>query len=185
MPSNANDATSTSNRRGRPPPSSVRALTRLALQQQQVLNVRHSTMDQPISDRRDASPILTGSICFDVDIDAGSVPRSATETPSGPVRCSDTALTPAPLNPRSRRRPGASLAAFPPPRSVPTDNPGFRTMNFSCPSSPTTSSAPLSATIITPAQSMQQTIELHRAMLELDIELDHLRADERLRRKTS
>lgn len=183
MPSRPKD-TKSSTRRGRPPPSSVRALTRLVLREQ-LLDIRQSALDRFISEHsnlclappRDASPTLASST------DATRVPYprgSGTETgfESRPVRFRlhswsiATTLVPPPLSPRPPRPAPTSTRPTGMPTRPPSPNhndPGLLTAR-----PPTTTDIP---DTIARANSMLQDIELQQAMVDLDIELQHLRAE--------
>lgn len=105
-----------SNRRGRPPSSSVRALTQLELRRQ-LLETRHSVLDDISSKHGNVSPAppsdassLTSSSGTDVSATSNRNPRGGhgVKTRSAPVQARDRrnswsscdSLVPSPLNPR-------------------------------------------------------------------------------------
>ncbi|MCJ1265360.1 hypothetical protein MMC22_005237 [Lobaria immixta] len=173
MPSRPHDTTS-SIRRGRPPPSSIRALTRLALREQ-LLDIQHSTLDRFISEH--------SNFCLAPPRDATHVPDprgSGTETgfESRQVRYRlhswsiATTLVPPPLSPRPPRPATTSVrpTSLPtPPPSPNHNNPGLLTAR-----PPTTTGIPDTIAL---ANSMLQDIELQQAMADLEIELQYLRAE--------
>lgn len=183
MPSRPHDTTS-SIRRGRPPPSSIRALTRLALREQ-LLDIQHSTLDRFISEHsnfclappRDASPTLTSSTdATHVPDPRGNGIETGFESRQVRYRLHSwsiaTTLVPPPLSPRPPRPAATSVrpTSLPtPPPSPNHNNPGLLTAR-----PPTTTGIPDTIAL---ANSMLQDIELQQAMADLEIELQYLRAE--------
>lgn len=176
-----------------PRPFSGRRLTRIELRRQ-LLNIRHSTLDDLISEQVNLSPVSP----HDAPTPSSSSskpntrPRGESETTVSTSaqthdrlnswRGDHSSLVPAPLNPRPRR------ARSPLPTRIPSTPPPLQDLNprplptrnfphpFGASTRPsTTASASAIPITIARARAMQQDAALQLGIIELSLELEQFR----------